>query len=329
MANCINCKAKEMKKRHYTIIILALVVSGCRCVVAGESEDKARIWEKYATHAYSNLNASLNGELTPVFRFLGDFGELHKYFDQDRNPKKYAAYRQFLVQVLSDAMRGDVDEAMFANVLLELTPTHMLLPIIASEIGPQGRLHGILDGKGSDVAKKIERRSHVIYEGNVNFDHYVSYLKGRIHQGYSSQTNAEIIVEHMFRTEPQKAFISMLWADYGFLPYARGNCYLYCKKESQEVRKLQQMQADIRDYLFRSQYSFPVDEGTEDKVKAHLKALGQHEKPWVRLYLVCLMEKDRNLRFSGIIDPLADDPDERVRSAVTRIKKENPPYWKD
>ena len=121
----------------------------------------------------------------------------------------------------------------------------------------------------------------------------------------------------------------MLWADYGFLPYARGNCYLYCKKEAQEVRKLQQIQGDIRDYAFRSQYSFPVEKGKEEAVKEHLKVLSKHEKMWVRLYLVCLMEHDRNLRFSGIIDSLADDPDERVRSAVDRIKKEYPPYWRD
>jgi hypothetical protein len=109
----------------------------------------------------------------------------------------------------------------------------------------------------------------------------------------------------MFRTEPQKAFISMLWADYGFLPYARGNCYLFCGKDSDEVRKLQQMQAHIKDYLLRSQYSFPIEKEQESRVKDHLKALSQHGKAWVRLYLVCLMENDRNLRFRGIIDPLA------------------------
>jgi hypothetical protein len=318
-----------MKNKHHKATVLFLILAAFNSVVAGEPEDKGRIWKNFAVHAYSNLNSAVNGELTPVFRSLGDFGELHPYFDQDRNPKKYEAYRQFIVQVFADAMRGDVGEAMFANVVLEMTPTHILLPMIAPEIGPQGRLHGILDGKSSDVAKKIERRSQVIYEGNVNFDDYVSYLKGGKDRGYTTRTNAEVIVEHMFRTEPQKAFISMLWADYGFLPYARGNCYLFLGKDSDEVRKLQQMQADIKDYLFRSQYSFPVEKGQESRVKDHLHALSQNGKAWVRLYLVCLMENDRNLRFRGIIDPLADDQDERVRDAVGRINKEYPPFWKE
>lgn len=306
-----------------------LIVTVFGLVFGGEPEDRSRIWEQYATNAYSNLNARLSGELTPVFRSLGDLGALQQYFDQDRNPEKYKAYQQFLVQAFADAMRGDVGEAMFANALLEQTPTHVLLPMIAPEIGPKGKLHGILDRKGIDLAKKIERRSQIIYEGNVNFDDYVSYLKGGKDRGYTTRTNAEVIVEHMFRTEPQKAFISMLWADYGFLPYARGNCYLFCGKDSDEVRKLQQMQADIKDYLFRSQYSFPVEKGQESRVKDHLHALSQHGKAWVRLYLVCLMENDRNLRFRGIIDPLADDQDERVRVGVGRINKEYPPFWKD
>lgn len=318
-----------MKSRNHSATVLLVVLAVSSSVLAGEPEGKARIWEDFAVHAYSNLNTAVNGELAPVFRSLGDVGELQQYFDQDRNPKKYEAYRQFIVQVFADAMRGDVGEAMFANVVLEMTPTRVLLPMIAPEIGPQGRLHGILDGKSGDVAKKIERRSQVIYEGNVNFDDYVSYLKGGKDRGYTTRTNAEVIVEHMFRTEPQKAFISMLWADYGFLPYARGNCYLFCGKDSDEVRKLQQMQGDIKDYLFRSQYSFPVEKGQESRVKDHLLVLSQHGKAWVRLYLVCLMENDRNLRFRGIIDPLADDKDERVRAAVDRIKSEYPPFWKD
>jgi hypothetical protein len=318
-----------MKNNNHSATALLLALAAFSSVVAGEPEDKGRIWETFAVHAYSNLNATVNGELTPVFRSLGDFGELQQYFDQDQYPKKYEAYRQFIVQVFADAIRGDVGEAMFANVVLEMTPTRILLPMIAPEIEPQGKLHGILDGKGSDVAKRIERRSQVIYEGNVNFDDYVSYLKGGKDRGYTTRSNAEVIVEHMFRTEPQKAFIAMLWADYGFLPYAKGNCYLYCKEDSEEVRKLQLMQADIKDYLFRSQYSFPVAEEDEARVKAHLKDLSQHGKAWVRLYLVCLMENDRNLRFRGVIDPLANDQDDRVRAAVGRINSEYPPFWKD
>ena len=319
----------KMKSVNHRVTILLLVLAAFSSVVAGEPDDKGRTWETFAVHAYSNLNASVNGELTPVFRSLGDVGDVQEYFDQDRYPRKYEAYRQFVVQVFADAMRGDVGEAMFANAVLEITPPRILLSMIAPEIGPQGKLHGILDGKGSDVARRIERRSQVIHEGNVNFDDYVSYLKGGKDRGYTTRSNAEVLVEHMFRTEPQKAFVAMLWADYGFLPYATGNGYVHCKEDSEEVRNLQRIQADIKDYLFRSQYSFPVVEENEARVKAHVKTLSQHGKAWVRLYLVCLMEHDRNLRFRGVIDPLVDDQDDRVRAAVGRINGEYPPFGKD
>jgi outer membrane protein OmpA-like peptidoglycan-associated protein len=48
----------------------------------------------------------------------------------------------------------------------------------------------------------------------------------------------------------------------------------------------------------------------------------------VRLYFVSLIEKERHLRLSGILDGSTDDPDERVRATVARINKEDPPYWR-
>ena len=88
-----------MKNKHHSETVLLLVFAAFSSVVAGEPEDKGRNRENFAIHAYSNLNAAVNGELTPVFRSLGNFGELQQYFDKDRNPKKHEAYHQFIVQV--------------------------------------------------------------------------------------------------------------------------------------------------------------------------------------------------------------------------------------
>lgn len=318
-----------MTVRITSVTIYAIIAS--TALSAGgedtrERDDRARVWQTYAVEKYSNMNARLNGALSPVFTALGDVGALYQYFDDERQSDKFRAYSEFLVQALGDAMHGDVGEAMFAEVLIETMPPDVLLRMIVPEIGPHGRLEGILDGEHSRVAKRIERRGQVAYAGNVNFDGYVSYLKGRKDRGFHSQTNADVIVEHMFRTEPQRAFTSMLWADFGFLPYARGNCYLYCGKETEEVRRLQQTAADISAFQFRYQYSFPIADDEEDKVEKLVGQLGRHERAWVRLFVVCLAEKERNLRFSAVIDPLADDPDERVRNAVARIKKEYPPW---
>jgi hypothetical protein len=319
-----------MKRTRHITTTLILLASLSIHSLADEARDESRIWEKYAIHTYSNLNTRLNGDLAPIFRSLGDCGELHKCFDRDRNPEKYEAYRQFLIQVFADAKRGDVGEAMFANVLLELTPTHVLLPLIAPEIGPEGRLQGILDGKYSDVAKKIERRSQVIYQGNVNFDHYVSFLKGRKDRGYTSQTNATIIVEHMFQTQPQRAFVSMLWADYGFLPYST-TPYVHCKKDIHEVRQLQMSYADISDYLYRShyhmpKYPFPLPSGLEERVRSHLYALAEHNRRWVRLYVAYLLKSERMLRWTDILEKVAKDPDPSIQRVIASINGEDPGF---
>jgi hypothetical protein len=225
-----------MRHTNYSLIVLILTISVMSSGFAGEPEDRSRIWEQYAVHAYSNLNARMNGELTPIFQSLGDVGQLQQYFDQDRSPKKYEAYRQFLVQALADAKQGDVGEAMFADVLLELTPAPVLLRMIAPEIGQEGRLGGILHGEHSDVAKHIQRQPQRGHIGRPNFIEYVRYLKGGRDRGYTSQTNAEAIVLHMFEADPQEAFAAMLWADYGFNPYSRYP-YLFCKNDMPQVVK--------------------------------------------------------------------------------------------
>lgn len=242
--------------------------------------DKTRLWEQFATHSYSNLNDRLSGALTPIFHALGDIGEVYQYFYTEHGSVKYEAYRQFLIQAFYDAKHGDVGEAMFASAMIELTPAEVMLPMIAPEIGPLGKLSGILDGN-SDVAKHIQRQNQQGYYGDPNFDHYVYYLQDNNNRGYKSLTNADIIVEHMIHTDPQKAFISMLWVDYGFLPYARGNCY---GGDAEETRRLQLAHAAISDYLFRRKYDFPMREGQEDEVRKLLLQLSQHDKSWVRLY---------------------------------------------
>ncbi len=63
-----------MKSKLHSATVLMLVVAAFSSVLGDEPEDKSRIWESYAVHAYSNLNAAVNGELTPLFRALAGFG---------------------------------------------------------------------------------------------------------------------------------------------------------------------------------------------------------------------------------------------------------------
>jgi hypothetical protein len=288
-----------------------------------EDEDQSRIWERYAAVQYSNLNSRVNGLLSPLFSSLGDIGQLYQYFDQRHQPQKYDAYRDFLVQALGDAMRGDVGEAMFAEFVVHITPPDVMLSMIAPEIGRGQKLDGILDSRVNDVAKSLQRQNQQGYPGDPNFDYYVYYLKGNKNRGIADRPNVDVIIAHMLTIDPQRAFHAMLWADYGF---RRESGYLHCGKDTEEVRRLQQAVADITDFLFRYQYSFQIADEQEDKVLELLRQLGQHERAWVRLFVACLAEKERNLRSSAVIDPLANDPDERVRNAVARIKTEYPPW---
>ncbi len=298
--------------------------------IADEPEDRSSIWEHYAIHAYSNLNSRLNGDLTPVFRTLGDFGELQQYFEKDQNPEKYEAYRQLLVQVLGDAMRGDVGEAMFANALIEITPPNILLDMIASEIGPGGNLEGVLEGKYNDVAKHIQRQPQQGHMGSANFIQYVRYLRGGKSMEFTHQVNREVIIDHMLRTDPQNAFIAMLWVDYNFRPYST-TPYGGPKQQIPEVQSLQMAYADISDYLYRTRYDMPkypflIPDGLEDRVRSHLLRLSQHDHSWVRLYVAQLLKSERMLRWTDVLEAVSQNPDPSIQEVMASIKEENPGF---
>lgn len=306
-----------------TLLVASCLVLGPNLAAQGyddpEAADESRIWEYQARRVYGELNAQLNGELTPVFSAMGDVGAVHECFDRRRNPQKYDAYQRFLVQVLADALHGDVGEAMLAGALIELTPPRVMLAMIAPEIGPQDKLAGILDTDRSDVAKHVQRQPQRGDRGPPNFREYVYYLKGGKHQGFTSQPGAEVIVEHMFRADPQVAFTAMLSADYGFNPHARSDAYLFCRNDAPAVRDLQLAQMAVDEYLARLRYSFPVRENQAAEVAAVLLGLADHERWWVRLYVACLITDEPRLRNQDLLDKLQTDRDEHVQAAVRRL----------
>lgn len=292
--------------------------------------DETRMWEKFATHTYKNLNVSLNGELTPVFRTLGDFGELYEYFLKDQNPEKYEAYTKFLVEVLFNAGRGDVPEAMFANVVLELTPPAVVLASIAPHIGPGGKLEGSLDEKHSDLAKYIQRQPQQGHIGSANLIQYVRYLKSGKMGRFTNQVNHEVMINHMLRTDPQNAFVAMLWVDYDFRPYSR-TPYGGKKDEIPKVQLLQMAYADISDYLYRMHYNmpkypFPIPDGLERKVKSHLKLLIDHKRWWVRLYVAHLLKSERILRWPDILEKVGQDQNPSIQKIIESIRSESPQF---
>ena len=326
---------REMKAMHHHIAaLLVFALLSLRGLAEEPAHwDVTRVWQQYAAHTYSNLNTRLNGELTPIFQALGDLGELHQCFDRDRNPEKYEAYRQLLIQAFSDAMHGDVGEAMFAGALLQITPPDVLLSMIAPELGPRCRLYGILDGRHSDLAKHIQRQAQQGYAGTANFDQDARYLKSGKMRGYTNAVNYEVIIDHMFSTDPQPAFVAMLQAEYNFLPYST-TPYGCRKDEIPAVQTLQMAYADISGYLYRTRYDmpkypFPIPEGLEKRVRSHLYSLTQHEAWWVRLYVAHLLKSERMLRWRDILDQIGKSDDPFIHGVVESIKAENPGFIRE
>ena len=320
---------------RYFVVFSVSICIFCLCVpllIAGTQaespEDQAKILEKYATSTYGKLNTKMNGALSPIFKGIGDIYSMQRYFYQESYPDKYATYREFFVQVLADSVKGDDGKAMFARFLLESTPPDVVLRIIAPEIGPQGKLQGILDGANHSVAKRIEQRSHFesASSGNINFYMYVQYLMGERMYSIDGQPNGDIIIDHMFRVAPQNALMAMLEIDHRFLPSNKGNDYASFGKETGEVRGLKQVQEAISHYLFCNRYSFPMREDEVAAVKSSLRHLGDHNKWWIRLFVACLMEKERSLRLPDVIEKLSKDENQHVRDAIDRVKKEQALY---
>lgn len=283
------------------------------------SAEYQTVWGKYAFQKYSKLNKESGGKLTSVFRALDSMAHVRQTFMGDyKHPKEYEWFKKFLVQAFSDEMHGDVGEAMFANVLLEFTPPSIVLEAIAPHIGEGGKLEGILEGKHSDIAKYIQRQIQQGYIiGPPNFIEYIRFL-----QNNKRRKNYDVIVDHMFRTDPQRAFVAMLWADYGFNPYARRNPYLRCKKEeAANVRNLQYVQHRISDYLYRKRYSFPVSDEETKQFNKNLEELSRHSKWWVRLYVVCLIEEERFIQNEDVLKKLSKDKNLYVSDTVNRIRE--------
>ncbi|MFO0944651.1 MAG: hypothetical protein U1D30_01700 [Planctomycetota bacterium] len=294
---------------------------GARGEQPESKQDEAKIWEQWASTTYKSLNDKFEGELTPVFQSLGGMRKLQEFFDKERHPKKYEAYRAFFLEAVADGMHKDVVEAIFANVLMLATPPRVVLELIAPEIGPQGRLAGILDGPNADVARYIQWQEPQGYAGPANFVEYEHYLKGGRSKGIHAKVNADIIIVHMFREDPQHALATMLSVVYGFESNARGNCYLHVGQEIAKVRELQLAHAEIGDFLFRTRYSFPLREGQGQDVSGLLAKLCQQEQWWVRLYVANLVGSQPKLSSPELLGRLVEDSNESVRAAASRARE--------
>ena len=309
----------KMNSIQKSLILSVLLLTPTISLRAEESSAEYQtLWGKYTFEKYGKLNEEARGKLTSVFRALDTMSHVRQTFMGDyKHPEEYEWFKKFLVQAFSDAMHGDVVEGIFENVLLEFTPPRIVLEAVAPHIGEGGKLEGILEGKHSDIAKHIQRQPQQGHIGPPNFIEYVRFL-----QNNKRRKNHDVIVDHMFRMDPQPAFVAMLWADYGFNPYVRRNPYLHSKKEEKaNVRNLQFIQHRISDYLYRKGHSFAVSAEESKQFNNNLEELSHHSKWWVRLYIGCLMERNSFIKRDDILKELSKDENPYISASVERIRK--------
>ena len=300
-----------------TSMLVATFVSAT--LIAGqetsEEPDAAVMWTEYALEKYKVLNENADFRLTRLFQAIKQMvaARLVYMIKDDKYPAESKWFEVFLVEALANARRGDVGEAMFQGAVLEFTPPRVVLEAVVPELGHDGKLPGLLDGKPSDVAEHIQRQPTQGWTGAPNFIEYVRFLKSNDHA-----PNRDMLINHMMRLDPQRAMLAMLWVEYGFNPYTRGNCYER-RELVPEARSLQLIRHEMADYLYRLTYAFPVTHDATETFNRHLNTVASHPRWWVRLYAACLMEQTPSIKSAQIITRLRDDPSPCVVAAAQRL----------
>jgi hypothetical protein len=304
-----------MKLRYWYIVT---VLGFCVCavgirfaIIAGqqpENRPEHRKLEFYAKHRYADLNKASDRQLEELFN---DFSCIVHGREFMRNEKTGEFYKQFLVAVIEDAMQGDVVEGVFASFILEITPPEILLEAIAPELGPQGKLHGILERESNDARKRLERQSPEGYAGDPDFRHYASYLKK-----HNDVETSHYLIRHMFRTAPGEALHAMIYVQYLAVPYPP----LRLPKRASvnaEIRPILYAEHIISDIIWHQQFRFEVAQEELDRAKGELSKLSQHKDWSVRLYVAEITQQHPELRVEDVTQRLQKDENELVRQAMS------------
>jgi hypothetical protein len=270
---------------------------------------------------FAPLSQKDAAEFDHMMRGLSGAATLTACFETDDHPNKARFYREFVVQTVDNSLRGDVGDAMFASLVLSVTPPRVILEAIAPELGPKGRLHALLDRPSPDTFESIQgQRIEGCNAGGADFDTYVRYLRDGPGGGLAPRPNAEVLVGHMFKTDVQEAFAAMLRIEYGFEPHSP-HPYPPNGQRVGELRRFQVVWLDVGDYMGRMEYSFPIREGKRQQVELHLKALVQNPRWWVRLYVAEILRQRPELREPHLVAALLDDENPLVRKAMQSARK--------
>lgn len=265
--------------------------------------------EEYAREKFKDL--SKHPDLERLFTDFAAISHAH-VFMRDEATKKL--YHEIVVTTFGKETQKDVIHAMFENYLLYITPPEILLEAMVPELGPKGKLHGILEAESSDTSRRLERQSPDGYPGEPDFRHYASYLKN-----HKNVETSSYLMRHMFRTAPGEALHAMIYVQHLGVPYPP----LRLSKSptvNAEIRPLVYAEHILSDVIWHQQFRFDVSPDQLTKAKSELSVLSQHKEWWVRLYVAEIMQQHPELRVADAMERLKQDEHELVKQAITRTE---------
>lgn len=294
--------------------LLILACISCSPAQNEQASNKNRIYEEHARTHFSDLDRKHGGRLDILFSQLSHVHIAHDFIHDDETRP---LYKELLIEAL--ARDEEIVDAMFANLLLSMTPPEILLEAIVPELGPKGKLHRILEGKYSDTRKRLERQSPQGHPGEAGFRHYSSYL-----ENHQDVVTAPYLIAHMFRTAPGEAFHALIQARYFGVPYpplplSKG------ASNNAGIRPLLYAEHVISDVIWHQHFRFDIAPEQLAKAKNELNTLSQHKDWWVRLYVAEIMQQHPELRVKEVTERLKKDENELIRDAMVRKDTEAKP----
>jgi len=302
-----------------TMLFAAFVLLLVQFVHSAEEPPQREAWNGFMQSArtkFPGLTEEYGREFQELFRDLTAAASLGRFFEAQEDTREGRLYREFLLQSIDNSLRGGVGEAMFEALALSVTPPGTVLKAIAPELGPDGRLHGLLQQPSNNVFRHIQKQAPQGYPGRASFDLYVAFLRHARERGTGHRANAELLVAHMFNTDLQEGFLAMLRVEYGLEAESNRVYGPVASQSREELRHLQLIQHEVADYLFRQRYSFTQPGGLKHRVESHLRETSGHTKWWVRLYVAEILRQHAEFRQPEIVARLVDDGHPFVREAM-------------
>ncbi|MBW3539808.1 MAG: hypothetical protein KY476_06020 [Planctomycetes bacterium] len=221
-----------------------------------------------------------------------------------------------IVSSIEHAREGGIADAVFLNILLEITPPHVVVAAVVPHAGPDGRLAGLLQDADNPVRKHIEGQAPQGPAGAPDFRHYAAYLFSQ-----SPQEPAAVLVEHMFRSDPGQAL--KVFMDLELLmkhPLARMDKAL--PSGISPLKRLLYMEHVVGDVLWHERHGIRIEPMRAEAARAELAKGAAHAMWWARLYVAEILVQHPEFQTPELVERLKADKHELVRLAITRPERE-------